>query len=148
MFRYRFFDFFSSRSNIEWMILIVVIEILSFWPQAINRKGMSSCKIWNSYYFVISFISWINTSICPSFHPSFFFPFLARLFQRKSQAVVIARSSLSLSSCKNFNIDHYLKNIKVIKAKLVIHGYHARCSCKTRGITLKAVFLELWHFLT
>ena len=51
---------------------------------------------------------------------------------KKKSSYWIARSSLS-SSCKNFNAFHYLKNIKLIMM---------RCSCKTRGITLKAIFLE------
>ena len=36
---------------------------------------------------------------------------LACLFERKSQAIVIARSSSLSSSCKNFNVAHYSKSI-------------------------------------
>ena len=44
---------------------------------------------------------------------------LGRLFQRKSLAIVIARSSSSLSSsCKNFNVDNNSKIIKGISTKL------------------------------
>ena len=41
---------------------------------------------------------------------------LARLFRRKSQAIVIAR--LSSSSDKNFNVAHYSKSIKDINTNI------------------------------
>ena len=49
------------------------------------------------------------------------------LFQRKSQAIMIVRSSLLLllsASCKNFNVVHYSKSIKGINTKLGIHAHH------------------------
>ena len=73
-----------------------------------------------------------------------FSSFLACLFQRKSRAVVIARSSSSL--CKNFNIAHYSKRIKCINIEYLL--IMTRCSCMTRGITLKAIFLELCPFFS
>ena len=68
---------------------------------------------------------------------------LAHLFRRESQAIMIARSLLS-SSCKNFDVAHNSKSIKVINTKLGIHAYHRM----TRGINLKAIFLVVFPFLT
>ena len=48
------------------------------------------------------------------------FLFLARLFRRKSQAIVIARLSLSSLSCKTFSDAPYSKSIKGIHTKLLI----------------------------
>ena len=45
--------------------------------------------------------------------------FLAHLFQRKSQAILIAGPSLLLS-CKNFNVTHCSKSIEYINTKLGI----------------------------
>ena len=65
--------------------------------------------------------------------------FLVCLFLRKSLAIVIARpSSSSCKSClllKNYSRYHYLSIM-------------TRCICKTRGIILKAIVLELCPFLT
>ena len=58
---------------------------------------------------------------------------LGHLFRRKSQAIVIARSSLS-SSCKNFNVAHYSKSIKLndINIKLGILAYHDKMQLKAK----------------
>ena len=47
--------------------------------------------------------------------------FVASLFRRKSQAIVIARL-WSLLSCNNLNVAHYSKSIKVINTKLGVLG--------------------------
>ena len=51
------------------------------------------------------------------------------LIFRKSQAIVNARSS----SCKNFNVAHYSKNIKGISAKLVILAQHNKLHLRDKG---------------
>ena len=68
-----------------------------------------------------------------------FFAFLACIFWRKSQAIVIARSSLLLLlSCKNFNVAHYSKSIKGINTKLGIFAHHDKVQFQDKGdITLK-----------
>ena len=66
-----------------------------------------------------------------------------KMFRRKSRAIVIARSS----SCKIFNVTHYLK-ILVSTPNLKYLLNMTRCGRKTRGITLKAIFLELCPFLS
>ena len=53
--------------------------------------------------------------------------FLACLFWGKSWAVVIARSS---ALCKNFNVVHYSKIIKVINTKLGIFVHHDKLQGK------------------
>ena len=74
--------------------------------------------------------------------------FLTCLFQRKSRAIVISVSSL-LFLCKNFNVAHYSESIEGIRTpNLEYFLIMTRCSCKTRGITLTAIFLELCPFLT
>ena len=62
-------------------------------------------------------------------------PFLlACLFRRKSQAIVIARSSsLLLSFFKNFNVAHYSKNIKNINSKLGILAHHDKVQLQGKG---------------
>ena len=64
--------------------------------------------------------------------------FLACLFRRKSQANVIARSSLS---CKIFNVACYSKSVGIL-------AHHDKCSFKTRDIILKDIVLEYCAFLT
>ena len=56
---------------------------------------------------------------------------LARLFRRKSRAIVIARS---LSSCKNFNIAHNAECIKGIIIKLGIRAHHNRMQLHDKGL--------------
>ena len=76
---------------------------------------------------------------------SIYYTIIDCLFRRKSQADVIARSS-----CKKLNVAHYSKSIKNIITKLGIYTslfFMIRCSCKTRGIALKAIGLELCPFL-
>ena len=75
---------------------------------------------------------------------------LARLFRRKSRAIVIARSSslLSSSSCKNFNVAHYSKYTKISTPNLEYLLIMTKCRCRTRDITLKFVVLELCPLLT
>ena len=60
--------------------------------------------------------------------------------QRKSRAIVITRLLwlMLLSWCQNFNVAHSSKSIKGINNKLAQHD-----SCMKRGITLKAIVLEL-----
>ena len=55
--------------------------------------------------------------------------FLASLFRRKSGAIVITRSS----SCKNFNVAHYLKSIKGINTKLRILAHHDKMQLQDKG---------------
>ena len=63
-------------------------------------------------------------------------------------------SSLSklLSSsllCKNFNLANYSKSRKGINTKLGTLAHHDKVQQgKAMDITLKAIILELWHFLT
>ena len=68
-----------------------------------------------------------NFCHCPHltvhYHINLKVSFLARLFRRKSWAIVIARSS-SLSSCKNFNVAHYSKSTEGINIKLGILAHH------------------------
>ena len=60
--------------------------------------------------------------------------FLACLFQRKSQALVITRSSsASLLSCKNFNLAHYSKCVKGINSKLGIFVHYAKMQLQDKG---------------
>ena len=75
--------------------------------------------------------------------------FLVPLFRRKSRAIVIARSSSLLSSsCKIFNyITITQKVLKVSKPNLEYFLIMTRCSCRTRGITLKAIVLELCRMM-
>ena len=58
--------------------------------------------------------------------------FLARLFLKKSRAIVIARSLLS-SSCKNFNVAHYSKSIKGINTKLGMVAHHDKMQLEEKG---------------
>ena len=55
--------------------------------------------------------------------------FLACLFRRKSQAIVIAR----LSSCKNLNVAHYSKNTLGINTKLGILAHHDKVQLQDMG---------------
>ena len=72
-------------------------------------------------FYLVSFcpVFWLVFHIIKVVTESVFFSdvILALLFQRKSRAIVIARSSsllLSLLlSCKNFNATHYSKNTKL-----------------------------------
>ena len=69
---------------------------------------------------------------------------LACLFRKNNQTIVIARLSilLLLSSCNNFNVTHYSKILKVSAPDLEYLLIMTRCTCKARGITLKAtIFL-------
>ena len=59
------------------------------------------------------------------------FIYLACLFQRKSQAIVIAR--LLSVSYKNFNVDHYSKSIKGINTKLAILAHHDKVQLQDKG---------------
>ena len=68
------------------------------------------------------------------------FSFLACLFRRKSQAIVIA---ILLPSCSPF-----FKKLKISTPNLEYLLLMTRCSCKTRGITMKTTVLELCPFLT
>ena len=79
----------------------------------------------------------------------FYYLFLAHHFRRKSQAIVIARSSSLSSSCKNFNVAHYSKSIRVINTKFgILALIMTSCCCKIRVITLKAIILQLCPLLT
>ena len=62
--------------------------------------------------------------------------FLARMFQRKSWAFVIARASSLSSSCKNFNVAHYSKNIEGINIKLGIFAHHDKVQLQNKGTKL------------
>ena len=57
----------------------------------------------------------------------------ACLFQRKSQAIMIARSSLPLSLRKNFNVAYYSKSYKGINIKLGIHAHHDKVQLQDKG---------------
>jgi hypothetical protein len=57
------------------------------------------------------------------------FLFLARLFRRKNQAIMMA--VVLLSSCKNFA--HYLNILKVIRMKLGIFAYHDKVQLLDKG---------------
>ena len=59
---------------------------------------------------------------------------------------MIARSS-SLW-CKNFNVGYYSKSIKGINRKLGKIAQHDKMQLRDKGLTLKAIFLELCPFLT
>ena len=54
----------------------------------------------------------------------------------------IFSSSVSLALCKNFNVAHYSKQYPKQNMKNLF--IMTRFSGKTRGITLKAIFFELW----
>ena len=58
---------------------------------------------------------------------------LACLFQRKSQAIVIARSSLLSSPCKNFNVAHYSKSNKGINSRLGIPAHCDEIQLQDKG---------------
>ena len=93
-----------------------------------------------------SFITYIAKSGFRWLNMHFRQSFLACLFRGKSRIIVIARSSLLSPSCKNFNIAHYSKSMKGINAKLEYLLFMTKYRCKTRGITLNAIFLELCPF--
>ena len=59
--------------------------------------------------------------------------FLACLFQRKSQAVVIARSLLLATLCKTFKVAHYSKSIKGINIKLGILAHLDKVQLQGKG---------------
>ena len=64
--------------------------------------------------------------------------FLACLFRRS-----LCRSG----HCAKTNVSHYSKSAEGINTKLGILAHHDKVdSCRTRGITLKAVVLELCPF--
>ena len=108
-------------------------------------KLSQSCPLCSSFFHIRfkSRVSFFNTStnfnmvLSPSDHV------LARLFRRQTQAIMIVRPS---SLCKNVNVAHYSRNIKDINAKLEYLLIMTRCSCKTRGITLKVIVVELCPF--
>ena len=79
-----------------------------------------------------------------------FFLHFQPIYFKDSQAVVITRwlLSSSLSQCKIFNVAHYSKVLKVSTQHLEYLLIMTRCSCKTRGITLKSIVLKLCPFLT
>ena len=56
------------------------------------------------------------------------------IFSGKSQAVVIARSLLLLPLlCKNTNVAHYSKSIKVMNTKLGILANHDKLKLQDKG---------------
>ena len=64
--------------------------------------------------------------------------FLARLFRRKSQAIVIAKLLLLLSSsaavlCKDFNVAHYSKSTLGITTKVRILAHHDKVQLQVKG---------------
>ena len=65
--------------------------------------------------------------------------FLAHLFRRKGQAIVISRSlSSSSSSCKNFNVALYSKSFKCINTKLGILVHHDKVQLQNKGHNSKS----------
>ena len=59
--------------------------------------------------------------------------FLACLFQRKSWAIVIERSSSLSLFCKNFNVAHYSKSFKGVDTKLGILAHHDKMQWQDKG---------------
>ena len=57
---------------------------------------------------------------------------LACLFRRKSQTIVIARSSLMLS-CKNFNVAYYPKSTLGVNTKLRMLAHHGKMQFQDMG---------------
>ena len=72
--------------------------------------------------------------------------FLACLFQRKSQAIVIMLNRYSCCCRGRCVWPITQKVLKVLAPKLELFII-TRCSCKTKGITLNAIFLELCPYL-
>ena len=104
------------------------------WTVQFKLPSPYCIKILNTLYTFVNTVRYVG-------HRCFSHWFLACLFWRKSWAIVIARSSSLLLSV---SITQVLKGISNLEYLLFV----TRCSCKTRDITLGAIFLELCLFLT